>query len=80
MNFDLFEKLAEKDVPPVPVDFDRQVHARVNDSLLGVHVTEFLFQVVPYGLWHFAQATIGLFVLTLSGRFPHDRGDRPKHR
>jgi hypothetical protein len=80
MNFDLFAKLADKDVPPVPADFDRQVHTRLNDSLLGVHVTEFLFQVVPYALWHFAQAAIGLVVLSLSGGFPHDRGNRPKHR
>ena len=78
MDFDLFEKLAEKDVPPVPVDFDRQVHVRVNDSLLGVHITEFLCQVVPYALGHFLQATIGLLVLTLCGGFPHDRGDRKR--
>jgi hypothetical protein len=80
MSFDLFEQLAERDIPPVPADFDRQVHTRLNDSLLGVHLTEFVFQVVPYAFWHFSQATIGLFVLTLSGGFPHDRSDRSKHR
>jgi len=80
MNFDLFEQLAEDDVPPVPADFDRKVHARVNDSLLSVHLTEFVFRVVPYALGHFAQATIGLLIFTLCGRFPHDRGNRPKQR
>lgn len=76
MKFDLFEMLAEKDVPPVPTDFDRQVHARVNDSLIGIHVLEFVFQAVPYAMLNFAQALIGLFGFTLSGGFPHDRSDR----
>ena len=79
MSFDLFELLAEKDVPPVPADFDRQVHSRVNDSLIAVHVTEFVFQVVPYAILHFVQAVIGLVGFTLAGEFPHDRGDRQKH-
>ena len=80
MSFDIFEQLAQHDVPPMPTDFDRQVHHRVNDSLLGVHVTEFVFQVMPYALLHFAQAVMGLAMLTLSGGFPQDRGDRPKQR
>ncbi|HVU85870.1 MAG TPA: hypothetical protein VHD36_01015 [Pirellulales bacterium] len=80
MTFDIFEQLAEKDVPPVPSNFDRQVHDRVNNSLFGVHITEFLFQVVPYAILHFGQAVIGLAALTLSGVFPQDRGDRTKHR
>ena len=80
MTFDIFEQLAEKDVPPVPSDFDRQVHERVNNNLFGMHITEFLFQVVPYAILHFGQAVVGLAALTLSGGFPQDRGDRKKHR
>jgi len=80
MKFDIFEQLAEHDVPPVPVDFDRQIHHRVNDSLLGVHVLEFVFQVIPYAVMHFGQAVIGLLAVTLSGGFPRDRGDRSKQR
>jgi hypothetical protein len=78
MNFDLFELLAEKDVPPVPANFDREVHSRVNDSLLAMQVMEFLFQVVPYALLHFGQGVIGLVGFTLAGGFPHDSRDR-KH-
>ncbi|MES1213806.1 MAG: hypothetical protein ABUL64_04390 [Singulisphaera sp.] len=83
MKFDIFEQLAEiaeRDVPPVPSDFDRQVHERVNDTLFSVHLTEFLFQVIPYAILHFGQAVIGLAALTLSGGFPQDRGDRSKRR
>jgi hypothetical protein len=80
MKFDIFEQLAERDVPPVPGDFDRHVHQRVNDSLFGVHMTEFVFQVIPYAILHFGQALFGLVALTLSGGFPQDRGDRSKHR
>ena len=80
MSIDIFEQLADRDVPPVPADLDRRIHVRVNDTLLGVHLTEFVFQVLPYAVLHFAQAVVGLLILTLSGGFPHDRGDRPKHR
>ncbi len=80
MSFDLFDKLADHDVPPVPADLERGIHDRVNNSLLGVHVTEFLFQAVPYAALHFLLAVIGLLGLTLAGRFPSDRSDRPKRR
>ncbi len=59
MEFDLFERLAEQDVPPVPSNLDRQVHDRVNVSLLGVHLMEFAFQVLPFAFLHFFQAVIG---------------------
>ncbi len=75
MSFDLFEMLAEKDVTPVPADFDRLVHERVNHSLIGVHVLEFVFQAIPYALVHFVQGVIGLVGLTLSGGFPRDRNE-----
>jgi len=75
MKFDLFEMLAEKDVPPVPADLDRHVHDRVNDSLIGIHILEFVFQAIPYALMHFVQGLIGLVGFTLSGGFPHDRVD-----
>ena len=78
MKFDIFEQLSEHEVPPIPVELDRQIHHRVNDSLLGVHVLEFVFQVIPYAALHFGQAIVGLLAVTLSGSFPHDRGDRTK--
>ncbi|MBI2826243.1 MAG: hypothetical protein HYX69_16300 [Planctomycetia bacterium] len=76
MIHDLFERLADNDVPPVPVDFDQHVHDRVNHSLLGVHMMEFVFQVVPYAFLHLLGGLIGLVGVTLSGEFPNDRGDR----
>jgi len=74
---DWFEQLAEQEVPPVPVDFDRGVHQRVNESLLGVHYLEFACRAAPYALLHFAIAMLGALRYSLTGEFPNDRVDRP---
>lgn len=76
MIHDLFERLADSNVPPVPADFDKHVHDRVNDTLLGVHLLEVVCQVVPYAFVQFLEGLIGLVGITLSGEFPNDRGDR----
>jgi hypothetical protein len=70
MSIDIWEQLAAKEIPPVPADFDRDIHQRVNHALLVAHVAELGLRVLPYALVHMAQALIGLFSLTLSGRFP----------
>ena len=70
MNHDLLELLAATEIPPVPADFDRDVHQRVNHALLLGHVAELGLRVLPYALVHMAQALFGLAALTLSGRFP----------
>ena len=77
---DWFEQLAEQDVPPAPVDFDRRLHERVNDSLLAVHYLEFACRAAPYALLHFSQAMIGALRFTLTGKYPSDRPDRPHPR
>jgi hypothetical protein len=70
MGIDILEQLAATEIPPVPADFDRDVHQRVNHALVLAHVAELGLRVLPYALVHMAQALIGLFSLTLSGRFP----------
>lgn len=78
MTNDLLERLAESEIPPVPADFDREVHERVNDALMLGHFAEFGLRVLPYALVHMAQALIGLLTLTLSGRFPADASTRDR--
>lgn len=72
MNQDLLERLRETEIPPVPADFDRDVHQRVNDALLLAHVAELGLRVLPYAFVHMAQALFGWISLTFSGRFPTD--------
>jgi len=78
MTNDLLERLAESEIPPLPADFDREVHDRVNDALMFAHFAEFGLRVLPYALVHMAQALIGLLTLTLSGRFPADASTRDR--
>jgi hypothetical protein len=74
---DLFEQLADHDVPPPPVDFDRLLHGRLNKHLLALHVAEFAFRVVPYGMVVLGRAVLGFMQVTLTGRHGADRKTRP---
>jgi hypothetical protein len=76
MSSDLFDQLAEQEVPPVPQNLSGGVHRRLNRVLVVVHVFEFVLCVLPYCVWHFSRAVIGLVVQTVSGRFPDDRAPR----
>jgi hypothetical protein len=74
---DLFEQLADRDVPPPPVDFDRRLHGRLNKHLLALHVAEFALRVVPYGMAVLGRAVLGFVSVTLTGRHQADRTKRP---
>jgi hypothetical protein len=74
---DLFERLAEGDVPPPPVDFDRRLHRRLNKHLVVLHVVEFALRVLPTAAVHLGRAVIGFMHLTLTGRHEVDRKTRP---
>lgn len=78
MTNDLLEQLAQSEIPPVPADFDRDVHERVNDALTLGHIAEFGLRVLPYAFVHMAQALIGFISLTLSGRFPASESTRDR--
>ncbi|HVC97936.1 MAG TPA: hypothetical protein VND64_29970 [Pirellulales bacterium] len=67
---DLWETLSATDVPPLPAEFDREVHHRLNDRLLWGQVAELVFGVLPYALAHMVQAACGWLLFTWSGRFP----------
>ena len=70
MNHDLLERLAESEVPPLPADFDRSVHQRLNQALLVGQFVELFFRTLPYALAHFALGVLGAVIFTLSGQFP----------
>jgi hypothetical protein len=70
---DLLETLAATVVPPLPAEFDREVHHRLNGRLLAGQVAELVFNVLPYALGHLVQALCGLLSFTWSGRFPAEK-------
>jgi hypothetical protein len=76
MATDLFEQLAEQEVPPVPENLSHGVHRRLNRALVVLHVVEFTLCALPYCAVFFGRAVLGLIVQTVSGRYPDDRTPR----
>lgn len=77
MTNDLFEQLAAVEVPPVPEQFDDEVHSRVNRVLLATHVAELFLASAPFAVARFARAFVGLIAFTVTGKVDVDRHDRP---
>jgi hypothetical protein len=69
MATDLFERLAELDVPPPPAQFDDQLHDRVNRSLVMGQLMDLVFGAVPWAVVEFSRAVIGSVLFTLTGRY-----------
>lgn len=81
MQHDLFEQLAQTDVPPVPEQLEIALHERLNRRLLSLHVADVLLRALPLAVMHFAAAVGHLVRLTVTGRSPaadpfHDRKRR----
>ncbi len=77
MSDNLLEQLGSRDVPPVPEEFDEQLHARVNRTLLTRDLFDLGLRATPWAMGIFAQAVIDLLGFTLSG---HLQDERPKRR
>lgn len=73
MTQDLFELLAEPEVPPVPEALNRGIHRRLNKALVGLHVAEFVLKASTFALAHFGRAVLELLIFTFSGRFGRSR-------
>jgi hypothetical protein len=69
MATNLFDQLAELEVPPPPAQFDKQLHERVNQSLVVSHLVDLAFKGLPWALLHFARAFVGFIAFTLTGRY-----------
>ena len=78
MNHDFLEQLAQFDVPEPPVEFDRQLHGRMNQWLLVQQVIDLALRGVPWAILHFARALVGLGAFSITGRFPEERAQEPR--
>jgi hypothetical protein len=70
MTPDLIEQLAKSPVPSVPETLEPQIHQRVNDWLVLLHLGDLLLRGLPYAMWQFARAVAALIVFSVKGRFP----------
>ncbi len=75
MATDLFERLADLDVPPPPAQFDTQLHERVNRSLVLGQLMDLFFGAVPWAVVEMSRALFGAALFTLTGRY-----EKPKRR
>jgi hypothetical protein len=78
MASNLFDRLADLEVPPPPTQFDEQLHERVNRSLVTSQLIDLAVKGLPWALLHFSRAFIGFVVFTLTGRYetPNRRDSR----
>ncbi len=67
MTHDLFEQLADSDVPPVPPELDERVHHRLNAALLTTHLVEFAWHALPQTFGTLLSAVVHLIVFTITG-------------
>jgi hypothetical protein len=77
---DLFEQLAQSEAPPPPPQFNRQLHERINRSLLATQLADLVFGALPWALAEFLRALGGFFYLTVIGKFPTSRGNNPDRK
>lgn len=69
----LFQELAEHEIPPLPADFGKAVHQRVNRSLVALQLLDLLWRGLPLAFLLFGRALIGLIAFTFTGKFPVEK-------
>lgn len=78
MASNLFEQLAEHEIPPMPEDFDSSVHQRVNRSLVVLQMLDLLWRGLPLAFVLFGRAVIGMIVYSFTGKFPNEKKAHPE--
>lgn len=76
---DLLERLTQLKVPPAPKSLKRDVHHRLNRTLLVQQLVELALHGVLYASGHMLRGLLGLVAYTLTGKYPVDRVDRSDH-
>ncbi len=78
MADNVLNQLTNDVVPERPREFNQPVHQRLNPLLVTLHLTEFVFQVLPYAFGHFGQAMLGACRFSLTGEFRKEGEDHAK--
>ncbi|MGD9647311.1 MAG: hypothetical protein AB7U73_16480 [Pirellulales bacterium] len=79
MSVELLDRLNEAEVPPVPANFESQLHDRVNNGLVTAHLADFVVRALPAAFIEFAKALSYLLAFSITGREP-PRDRRPPLR
>ena len=78
MATDLFDHLAEDNIPEPPDGFDQEFHARLNRTLLTIQAFEMCIRALPCFLRHFSQAVFGAIRFTMTGIY--ENPDKPEFK
>jgi hypothetical protein len=66
---DLLERLAHTEVPPPPDSFDRQLHDKVNRTLIVTQFADLLLVGMPWAFLQYSRALLGFVAFTVTGRY-----------
>ena len=84
MATDLFDHLAEEDIPELPGRFDQEFHDRLNRTLLTFQLFEIFIRTLPWFLKHFGSAIAGAICFTMTGDYQKSinktEGDNPRRK
>ena len=72
MDDNLFEQLALSEIPPVPREFDLDVHRRLNSTLLIAHLFEFTWRAFPRAAGMMLASVLHLITFTITGHLETD--------
>lgn len=76
MASNLFDRLAELEVPPPPAQFDTQLHERMNRSITRTQLVDLATGGMPWAMLQMSRALLAFVSFTLTGRYESD----PKKR
>ena len=76
MATDIFEKLADTEVPPAPVDeLQRGFSERLNHRLLVQQLLDLALRGLPFAAWHMTRGMLATLYFTIAGRFVRPKSD-----
>jgi hypothetical protein len=75
MATNLFEQLAQSEIPPPPPEFDRQLHERVNRTLIVTQLIDLALSAMPWAMLQLGRALLGIVTFSLTGHYGSKRDD-----
>jgi hypothetical protein len=76
MSSDFLEQLAEIEVAPPPPEFDRELHQRVNRTLLAQQAANLAVGAVPGAIVEFLRAVTAALAFSIAGHYPQERQEK----
>jgi hypothetical protein len=77
MASDIFEQLADTEVPPAPVEtLEQGFNERLNNRLVVQHLVDLALRGVPFVAWHMLRGMLAVLFYTVAGKFFESKSDK----